>query len=270
MKAKFQPAQQNRHAFEQNMLNPLQIAIRNKDSSLVALLLQFGADPNFAGMMAHQAPLYMALQHQQPLIVKSLLSHGARKYGPSTYTDETYNLLLVPLVQSQIEIFRDALSLFHIKTSAKDRRVAYSTLNHAVKMGRNDLILALIDAGCTIHGIWDPPLKNFPSPPAPSKPAPARSARVTRSATKPVPTPLPKYHRCLTSPAMQIALQNGCWNTVKMLLGLGAVWNYPYDYVLRRANESPEDVDKRLKELRNELALRDEEIERASVRVEEV
>lgn len=241
---------------------PLQDAVNNGKRARMDLLLAHGADPNMVTSADGLSPLEVALRQRSPDVVDALLRHGAAKYAVANPTNNGgFNILTHPDAWAHPPTWDVCLSHFdtseplspdspngpRLYRTINDYAHAYAALLEAAGRGRRDLVLRLMDRDVSIHGRWDPPLPPFPSP-------------RRWMATDP-PPPLPRRHVMLAPPALQAALLAGDQAMVTFLLGHGAVWNYPYDYLLREPGESAMDVEKRVARVRARACVRDSEEE---------
>ncbi|KAB2580536.1 Ankyrin repeat and SOCS box protein 15 [Lasiodiplodia theobromae] len=245
------------------LTTPLQDAVNNHKRARIDLLLAHGADPNMVASADGLSPLEVALRQRSPDVVDTLLRHGAAKYADSTNNGTGFNILTHPDAWAHPPTWQVCLSHFDMSEprspdspngprlyrTINDYAYAYAALLEAVGRGRRDLVLRLMDRDVSIHGRWDPPLPPFPS------------ANRRWMVTDPR-APLPRRHVMLAPPALQAALLAGDQAMVNFLFEHGAVWNYPYDYLLREPGESAIDVEKRVARVRGRANLRDEEEER--------
>lgn len=245
----------------QKLATPLQDAVNNHKRARIDLLLAHGADPNMVASADGLSPLEIALRQRSPDIVDTLLRYGAAKYDITNPTNNGgFNILTHPDAWAHPPTWDVCLSHFdtsepqspdspngpRLYRTINDYAHAYAALFEAAGRGRRDLVLRLMDRDVSIHGRWDPPLPPYPSP-------------NRWMATDP--PPLPRRHVKLAPPALEAALLAGDQAMVNFLLGHGAVWNYPYDYLLREPGESAIDVEKRVAHIRARAESRDREEE---------
>lgn len=247
---------------------PLQIAATSGNSALVKLLLEHGADPDFEHKRTGadpSRPILSAMERHDTEMVDTLLRFGTKKYGKDTRNSYRFNILL--LAWSHLPTFKAALAHFDMSNTEDDSH-AYEALTQASLRNRPDIIRLLAEAGCSIHGRWEPPLKD---PARPRSPDPGDESGhgqnlvpVTQSFPSwlsdadPLHSPaLPPYHSKRKHPAIAFARRGKAREAEALLWELGAVHNYPYDVLLRKPGESADIVDGRAGPLRDMIKVRD-------------
>lgn len=269
---------------------PLQACVEARDVELVRILL--GADkshPARTEMIARECqrvPLSTAVRNNDVACIEALLGGGAQVRGytePIAGQPTYFNALHEAVQQQHIEAFRAILSHLDVRTIEADRLSACESLPTTIRVGNIEMLRLLVDAGCNIHGTWSPPLPVRPFTDAgdaddnedeyeeEQEPRPTRSQKQRQQKTELRKTKMriPRSYRNLERPLIYHARRAGNEEAVVFLLSRGAVWEYPYDYILQKPGESADEVEERVIKVGAAALVRDRKAEREERAAEE-
>ncbi|EKG11726.1 hypothetical protein MPH_11219 [Macrophomina phaseolina MS6] len=268
-----------------DLVTSLQMCVYNKDVEMVRILLasaMIPADPNKTSATT-PLPLQIAVQNNDVACITALLAGGALARGlldSESGGCVNFDVLFQAATLRHIKAMKAIIPHYHISTSQSYHDSACESLVLAVETGDLEMARVLVDAGCSIHGQWDPPLPGTPFADLHDKRIGGKQGSRKKEKEKQkreddgkgkgeTKKELPPRHRMLSMPLIKVALRAGNQQAAAFLLSRGAVWRYPYDYLLKRPGESANSVEKRVALVRRAAEARDAEEDMAEQAAEE-
>ncbi|XP_057336435.1 putative ankyrin repeat protein RBE_0220 [Microplitis mediator] len=128
---------------DREVLSPLQIAAKNKNTTIFKMLLERGAKINYNNIYKNKAPIKLAVEHSNVEIARLIVKH--KNFGLKC----DQSLLHTAVKYTNLEMVSLLLEICADVNEYDDSRSA--PIHHAVKARYNDILQLLLDCGADIN-----------------------------------------------------------------------------------------------------------------------